>query len=106
MVALEPYENMVKRGSNGLTLNPWNEGTSLVHFLHTENFTMIYQNKTRLAWEKTHTPIAWADNCVFGDITFGTPSKVASEIRRLLHYQQMIGKDHLIFINKYLNTSY
>lgn len=114
MVALEPYENLVKRHSNGLTLDPWNEGTSLVHFLHTENFTKKYKSKTRLAWEKKYTPIAWADNCIFGDITFGTPSKVASEIRRLLHYQQMIYAEFIIgerdlndwnmFVNEYKST--
>ena len=111
MVTLEPYENMVKRHHNGLSLYPWLEGTSLVHFPHTENFNRKYKSKTRLAWENKYTPIDWVDNCIFGDIELAAPSGVASEIRRLLHYQQMIYAEFItgerdldnwnIFVNKF-----
>ena len=61
MVTLEPYENIVKRHRNGLSITPWNESTSLVHFSNTENFKRKYKSKTRLAWMKKYTPIDWAD---------------------------------------------
>ena len=114
MVTLEPYENIVKRHRNGLSITPWYEGTSLVHFPHTENFKQKYKSKTRLAWEKKYTPIDWVDNCIFGDIEFSAPAGVASEIRRLLHYQQMIYAEFItgerdlenwnIFVNEYKST--